>query len=69
VLRWLGIPFLGSLIWACPLCEIFAVALIPLATAWSVGRWGTAPFRALRRVPFARSRRPIKTEPAGRGSA
>lgn len=58
-MKWPSALFVGSLAWACPLCEIFALTLIPLATAWSIGRWGVAPFRALGRLSVARPRRPV----------
>lgn len=64
-MKWPASVFVGSLPWACPLGEIFALTLIPLTTAWSVGRWDTAPFRLVWRGPIARSRRPTRSDPAG----
>ena len=39
----------GSLLWACPLCEILLAGLLPLATAWSIWRSGAQLPGRLRR--------------------
>jgi len=40
----------GSLLWACPLCEILLAGLLPLATAWSIWRSGAQLPGRLRRL-------------------
>ena len=49
--------FLGSLLWACPICDLLAMSLVPLATAWSIWRWGTGWPRPIARWLACRPRR------------